>query len=98
MNGEGAVQRLLAAGSALPLEMFNPSAPSYNRFVELSGHPLAMLHLVVPTGSGKTTTLDGLLGFFKTSDRKIGDAEDPCAITPRPGVTTRLCRCQAPSL
>ncbi len=85
VNGESAVLRLLAAGSAMPLEKLNLSVPNYNKIVELSGHPHGLLLVVGPTGSGKTTTLRGVLGFINTPDRKIWTAEDPVEIT-QPGL------------
>ncbi len=85
VNGESAVLRLLAAGSAMPLEKLNLSAPIYKKIVELSGHPHGLLLVVGPTGSGKTTTLHGVLGFINTPDRKIWTAEDPVEIT-QPGL------------
>ncbi len=85
VNGESAVLRLLAAGSAMPLEKLNLSAPNYKKIVELSGHPHGLLLVVGPTGSGKTTTLHGVLGFINTPDRKIWTAEDPVEIT-QPGL------------
>ena len=85
VNGESAVLRLLAAGSAMPLAKLNLSTPNYNKIVELSGHPHGLLLVVGPTGSGKTTTLHGVLGFINTPDRKIWTAEDPVEIT-QPGL------------
>ncbi|MEK7259485.1 MAG: GspE/PulE family protein [Pseudomonadota bacterium] len=85
VNGESAVLRLLAAGSAMPLAKLNLSQPNYDKIVELSGHPHGLLLVVGPTGSGKTTTLHGVLGFINTPDRKIWTAEDPVEIT-QPGL------------
>jgi type II secretory ATPase GspE/PulE/Tfp pilus assembly ATPase PilB-like protein len=85
VNGESAVLRLLAAGSAMPLAKLNLSKPNYDKIVELSGHPHGLLLVVGPTGSGKTTTLHGVLGFINTPDRKIWTAEDPVEIT-QPGL------------
>ncbi len=85
VNGESAVLRLLAAGSAMPLAKLNLSKPIYDKIVELSGHPHGLLLVVGPTGSGKTTTLHGVLGYINTPDRKIWTAEDPVEIT-QPGL------------
>jgi type II secretory ATPase GspE/PulE/Tfp pilus assembly ATPase PilB-like protein len=85
VNGESAVLRLLAAGSAMPLAKLNLSTPNYNKIIELSGHPHGLLLVVGPTGSGKTTTLHGVLGYINTPDRKIWTAEDPVEIT-QPGL------------
>ncbi len=85
VNGESAVLRLLAAGSAMPLEKLNLSEPNFEKIVELCGHPHGLLLVVGPTGSGKTTTLHGVLGYINTPDRKIWTAEDPVEIT-QPGL------------
>jgi type II secretory ATPase GspE/PulE/Tfp pilus assembly ATPase PilB-like protein len=85
VNGESAVLRLLAAGSAMPLAKLNLSVPNYNKIIELSAHPHGLLLVVGPTGSGKTTTLHGVLGYINTPDRKIWTAEDPVEIT-QPGL------------
>lgn len=85
VNGESAVLRLLAAGSAMPLAKLNLSTPNYNKIIELSAHPHGLLLVVGPTGSGKTTTLHGVLGYINTPDRKIWTAEDPVEIT-QPGL------------
>ncbi|MES3008634.1 MAG: GspE/PulE family protein [Pseudomonadota bacterium] len=85
VNGESAVLRLLAAGSAMPLAKLNLSQPNYDKIVELSAHPHGLLLVVGPTGSGKTTTLHGVLGYINTPDRKIWTAEDPVEIT-QPGL------------
>lgn len=85
VNRESAVLRLLAAGSAMPLEKLNLSPPNYKKIVELSAHPHGLLLVVGPTGTGKTTTLHGVLGFINTPDRKIWTAEDPVEIT-QPGL------------
>lgn len=85
VQGESAVLRLLAAGSAMPLEKLALSQPNYDRIVEMSGHPHGLLLVVGPTGSGKTTTLHGILGYINTPDRKIWTAEDPVEIT-QPGL------------
>ena len=85
VNGESAVLRLLAAGSAMPLAKLNLSKPNYDKIVELSAHPHGLLLVVGPTGSGKTTTLHGVLGYINTPDRKIWTAEDPVEIT-QPGL------------
>jgi len=85
VNGESAVLRLLAAGSAMPLEKLNLSGPNFIKIVELCGHPHGLLLVVGPTGSGKTTTLHGVLGYINKPERKIWTAEDPVEIT-QPGL------------
>lgn len=83
--GESAVLRLLAAGSAMPLDRLNLSSRNYDRIVELSSEPHGLFLVVGPTGSGKTTTLHGVLGHINRPDRKIWTAEDPVEIT-QPGL------------
>lgn len=81
VQGESAVLRLLAAGSAMPLSKLNLSQPNYDKIIEMSSHPHGLLLVVGPTGSGKTTTLHAVLGHINTPDRKIWTAEDPVEIT-----------------
>ena len=85
VQGESAVMRILAAGSALPLEKLNLSARNHERIIEMSAHPHGLLLVVGPTGSGKTTTLHAVLGYINTPERKIWTAEDPVEIT-QPGL------------
>lgn len=85
VQGESAVLRILAAGSALPLEKLNLSPKNYDRVVELSAHPHGLFLVVGPTGSGKTTTLHAVLGYINKPERKIWTAEDPVEIT-QPGL------------
>lgn len=85
VHGECAVLRILAAGSAMPLDKLNLSKPNYDRIIELSANPHGLLLVVGPTGSGKTTTLHAVLGHINTPDRKIWTAEDPVEIT-QPGL------------
>lgn len=85
VQGESAVLRILAAGSALPLDKLNLSVPNYDRVVEMSAHPHGLFLVVGPTGSGKTTTLHAVLGYINKPERKIWTAEDPVEIT-QPGL------------
>lgn len=85
VQGESAVLRLLAAGSAMPLDKLNLSPPNYERVIELSAHPHGLFLVVGPTGSGKTTTLHAVLGHINKPERKIWTAEDPVEIT-QPGL------------
>ncbi|ETR74587.1 MAG: phytochrome sensor protein [Candidatus Magnetoglobus multicellularis str. Araruama] len=85
VNGESAVIRLLASGGALPLKKLNFSANNLERTQELVTRPHGVYLVVGPTGSGKTTTLHGILDHINTSDRKIWTAEDPVEIT-QPGL------------
>ncbi|MCB1670086.1 MAG: GspE/PulE family protein [Gammaproteobacteria bacterium] len=85
VHGESAVLRLLAAGSAMPLNNLNLSKPNYDKIIEQSTKPHGLFLVVGPTGSGKTTTLHAVLGHINTPDRKIWTAEDPVEIT-QPGL------------
>ncbi len=85
VNGESAVLRLLAAGSAMPLEKLNLAPQNMENLLEAAKHPHGLLLVVGPTGSGKTTTLHAVLGYLNQPDRKIWTAEDPVEIT-QPGL------------
>lgn len=77
--------RILAAGSALPMEKLNLSKPNFDNMVEITKHPHGLVLVVGPTGSGKTTSLHAVLGYLNKPDRKIWTAEDPVEIT-QPGL------------
>lgn len=85
VQGESAVLRILAAGSAMPLEKLNLSPRNFEKVVDASAHPHGLFLVVGPTGSGKTTTLHAVLGHINKPDRKIWTAEDPVEIT-QPGL------------
>ena len=83
VNGESIVLRILAPGSVLRLDQLNFSAPNLARIRSMLEVPHGILLVVGPTGSGKTTTLHGLLECLNTPERKIWTAEDPVEITQR---------------
>ena len=85
VQGESAVLRIVAAGSAMPLDKLNLSAKNHEKIIDLSAHPHGLFLVVGPTGSGKTTTLHAVLGHINKPDRKIWTAEDPVEIT-QPGL------------
>ena len=85
VQGESAVLRILAAGSAMPLDKLNLSPKNHEKIIDLSAHPHGLFLVVGPTGSGKTTTLHAVLGHINKPDRKIWTAEDPVEIT-QPGL------------
>jgi type II secretory ATPase GspE/PulE/Tfp pilus assembly ATPase PilB-like protein len=85
VQGESAVLRILAAGSAMPLEKLNMTPTNHQSVIELAANPLGLFLVVGPTGSGKTTTLHAVLGHINKPERKIWTAEDPVEIT-QPGL------------
>ncbi len=85
VQGEGAVLRILAAGSAMPLEKLNLHPTVMKNLLEITTHPHGLILVVGPTGSGKTTTLHAVLGHLNKPERKIWTAEDPVEIT-QPGL------------
>lgn len=85
VQGESAVLRLLAAGSAMPLDKLNLTPTNHEQVIELSSHPHGLFLVVGPTGSGKTTTLHAVLGYINKPERKIWTAEDLVEIT-QPGL------------
>lgn len=85
VQGESAVLRILAAGSAMPLEKLNMTPTNHQSVIDLSANPLGLFLVVGPTGSGKTTTLHAVLGHINKPERKIWTAEDPVEIT-QPGL------------
>jgi len=85
VHGEGAVLRLLAAGEPLPMEKLNFSDYNLRVIRRALEHPHGIVLVVGPTGSGKTTTLHGLLNHLNTPERNVLTAEDPVEIT-QPGL------------
>ena len=85
VNGESAVLRLLAAGSALPMEKLALSDRNFEVVSDMCVKPHGLLLVVGPTGSGKTTSLHAVLGHINKPNKKIWTAEDPVEIT-QPGL------------
>ncbi|NOT85843.1 MAG: GspE/PulE family protein, partial [Methylococcaceae bacterium] len=85
VNGESAVIRVLSNAGALPLGKLNLSPRNAQYLTDLISQPHGIFLVVGPTGSGKTTTLHGALGYLNTPDKKIWTAEDPVEIT-QPGL------------
>ncbi|MCX7089171.1 MAG: GspE/PulE family protein [Methylococcales bacterium] len=85
VNGESAVIRVLSNAGALPIDKLNLSQRNTEHITQLISQPHGIFLVVGPTGSGKTTTLHGLLGYLNTPDKKIWTAEDPVEIT-QPGL------------
>jgi type II secretory ATPase GspE/PulE/Tfp pilus assembly ATPase PilB-like protein len=78
---EDVVMRILAASEPLPLDKLNMSERNIRELKNIAAKPYGIILCVGPTGSGKTTTLHGILGHINTPERKIWTAEDPVEIT-----------------
>jgi len=77
-HGEGTVLRLLPSHNGLlDLERLGMPARVLARVRAFAEEPHGMALVTGPTGSGKTTTLYGLLASLNTSERKIITVEDP---------------------
>src|SRR5690606_30488077 len=83
VQGESAVPRILAAGTALPTEKLCLSARNQEATLKARSRPHGLVLVVGPTGSGKTTTLHAVLGHINKPNKKIWTAEDPVEITQR---------------
>jgi general secretion pathway protein E len=81
--GEDAVLRILdrralsGDKASVSLEQLGFSAPLLGRLRELASQPYGMLLVTGPTGSGKTTTLYGVLSEVNSGRDKIVTIEDP---------------------
>ncbi len=76
--GEKLVMRILDRGAALVgLEKIGLLAENRQRFEALMGAPYGIVLLTGPTGSGKTTTLYGMLNRLNTTESNIITVEDP---------------------
>jgi len=76
--GEKAVLRLLDRSRAhYRLEELGMPPEVYERFLKALRTPYGMVVCAGPTGSGKTTTLYGMLGQMNQSERNIMTIEDP---------------------
>jgi type II secretory ATPase GspE/PulE/Tfp pilus assembly ATPase PilB-like protein len=85
VNGESAVLRILAAGSAMPIDKLMLSDKNFSVIDNMCSKPHGLILVVGPTGSGKTTTLHAVLGHMNKPNKKIWTAEDPVEIT-QPGL------------
>lgn len=83
IHGEDAVlrildkRRLVAEGERLGLDRLGFAAADLERIRALAAQPYGMLLVTGPTGSGKTTTLYGVLSEIDTGRDKIVTIEDP---------------------
>jgi len=79
-GNEDMVLRILAAGSALPLEKMGLSDWNISELRRLLDLPYGLMLVVGPTGSGKTTTLHSSLNYVNRPEKKIWTVEDPVEI------------------
>ena len=96
-RGEKVVIRLLSAGREKSLAELNLDPDVVTTFRQEVARPHGMVLVTGPTGSGKTSTLYGLLGHRATSDTNVVTIEDPIEyenealnqipVNPRRGVT-----------
>lgn len=76
--GESCVMRLLdQSAGLLQLEQTGLPKPILQRLRVLFNKPYGMIIVTGPTGSGKTTTLYGVLNELNRSEKKIITVEDP---------------------
>ncbi len=78
---EDAVLRFLTAKEPMSLESMDFDPHVLVTLKQLAEKPHGVILCVGPTGSGKTTTLHGILKHINTDERKIWTAEDPIEIT-----------------
>ncbi len=76
-HGERLVARVLAANPALALDKLGFSAQVLDQIQQVIYAPQGMVLVTGPTGSGKTTTLYGMLQEINDPMRNILTAEDP---------------------
>jgi type II secretory ATPase GspE/PulE/Tfp pilus assembly ATPase PilB-like protein len=78
LHGESVVLRLLdTEGERIGLEGMGMGADTLAALLGFAGRPHGVVLATGPTGSGKTTTLYGLLDRIRTGREKIVSVEDP---------------------
>jgi len=75
--GESIVMRLLDSSGVLSLESIGFSSGILTDFESLIRQPHGMILVTGPTGSGKSTTLYGVLSRIDTVEKKVITIEDP---------------------
>ncbi len=78
---EDAVLRILAKAGAMKLDDMGLSERNLTVMKKIITQPYGLVLVVGPTGSGKTTSLHGALGYINKPGIKIWTAEDPIEIT-----------------
>ncbi|MFA6130873.1 MAG: GspE/PulE family protein [Patescibacteria group bacterium] len=77
-DGEKVVLRLLSSYTrGLSLESLGLSSPDQEKLITASNKPFGMILVAGPTGSGKTTTLYGVMKILNTVEVNIATIEDP---------------------
>lgn len=78
IHGESIAIRFLSSNTQAPeLARLGMSETDVSRFKRELAHAHGMIVVTGPTGSGKTTTLAGALGYLNDPARKIVTIEDP---------------------
>ncbi|MCU0538260.1 MAG: GspE/PulE family protein, partial [Desulfobacterales bacterium] len=78
---EDVVLRILASAGAMKIDEMGLTDRNLDVIRRVIVKPYGLILAVGPTGSGKTTTLHGLLGHINKPGVKIWTAEDPIEIT-----------------
>jgi type II secretory ATPase GspE/PulE/Tfp pilus assembly ATPase PilB-like protein len=78
---EDVVLRILASAGAMKIDEMGLVERNLKVIKAIVTKPYGLILAVGPTGSGKTTTLHGLLGHINKPGVKIWTAEDPIEIT-----------------
>jgi type II secretory ATPase GspE/PulE/Tfp pilus assembly ATPase PilB-like protein len=78
---EDVVLRILSSSGAIKIDEMGLTARNIKVIKNIVLKPYGLILAVGPTGSGKTTTLHGLLGYINKPGVKIWTAEDPIEIT-----------------
>ncbi|MCU0559030.1 MAG: Flp pilus assembly complex ATPase component TadA [Desulfobacterales bacterium] len=78
---EDVVMRILASAGAMKIDEMGLTPRNLEVIKRIVVNPYGLILAVGPTGSGKTTTLHGLLGHINKPGVKIWTAEDPIEIT-----------------